>query len=190
MDLGPQPELTTPRLFLTPFVQADAEAVFAYASNPNVSRFTTWKTHTSIADAERFIRWVQGREAEFCWAIRLSADGAARGAIEFGLSDPTTGAVHFVLAEELWNRGLMTEAVTAVVDWGFRRFERLERLTTGAVSANVGSRRVLEKCGFELDGLVTERWAKFEEPVELASYRLTRERRRARFGEGEGSGAG
>jgi len=176
MDLGPQPDLRTPRLSLTPFLEADAEAVFAYASNPNVSRFTTWETHTSVADAERFIRWVRGREAEFCWAIRLSPGGEARGAIEFGLSDEATGAVHFVLAEELWNRGLMTEAVTAVVEWGFRTFERLERVTTGALSANIGSRRVLEKCGFELDGLVGERWAKFEEPVALASYTLTRGR--------------
>lgn len=175
IELGAQPHLQTSRLWLSPFVEADAPAVFSYASNPSVSRYTTWNTHRSIVDAERFIRMVQDYESEFCWAIRLSQDGPASGAIEFGLSDESTGSVHFVLAEQLWNQGLMTEAVASVVGWAFDSFAALERIVTAAASANVGSRRVLEKCRFRLTGLVHEKWDKFDEPVELAAYMLDRE---------------
>jgi ribosomal-protein-alanine N-acetyltransferase len=180
MDLtarvGVQPSLKTSRLSLTPFVAGDARAVFAYASNPNVSRYTTWKTHTSVSDAERFLRWVQGRKSDFCWAIRPIPSDVAKGAIEFGLEDATKGAVHFVLAEDLWNQGFMTEAVDAVVGWAFGAVDGLERVATVALSANRGSCRVLEKCGFRFDGLVQEKWDKFEDPVELATYSLTRSR--------------
>ncbi len=175
-DLGTQPHLRSDRLWLSPFVEADAPAVFAYASNPNVSRHTTWNTHESVADAEYFIRFVQGYETDFCWAIRLSQDGDAVGAIEFGIDDRLCGSVHFVLAEHLWNQGLMTEAVTAVLVWGFDALAELDRVVTAAVSANTGSRRVLEKCGFELTGLVPEMWEKFDDPVELAAYVLHRDR--------------
>lgn len=174
IDLGLQPDLRSPRLWLTPFTAADAAAVYAYGRNPRVARHTTWSPHESIADAEGFIEMVQGYVSDHCWAIRLAPHGEARGAVEFGLSDPSRGAVHYVLTEELWGRGLMTEAVRTVLDWAFQTFEALECVATSATSANVGSRRVLEKCGFRFTGLATEDWPKFDEPVELAEYELTR----------------
>ena len=79
----------------------------------------------------------------------LSRDGEAVSAVELGLDDETTGSVHFALAEELWNQGIMTEAVCAGLRWGFDSFARLERVVSAAVSANTGSRRVLEKCRFQ-----------------------------------------
>ena len=176
IDLGSQPNLRSERLWLTPFVDADAPAVFEYAKNPRVSEHTTWTTHQSLADAETFIKMVQTYDTDFCWALRIAPNDPAQGAIEFGLSDAESGTVHFVLAEGLWNQGLITEAVRAVLRWAFDRFESLRTVATGAISSNTGSRRVLEKCGFELTGLVYEQWTKFEEPVQLAGYALTRER--------------
>ena len=70
----------------------------------------------------------------------------------------------------------MTEAVGAIMQWGFGAFDELDRVVTSAISANVGSRRVLEKCGFEFVGLVVEEWEKLVEPVELAAYILRRDR--------------
>ncbi len=182
MRLGPQPNLHSGRLWLTPFVAGDAQAVFDYARNPEVARHTTWSPHRSLADAEDFIDMVQGYESELCWAIRTTPDGPARGAVEFGLSDPANGSVHYVLAEELWNQGLMTEAVTMVLRWAFHTFGSLERVATAATAANIGSHRVLEKCGFDFTGTVLERWPKFPDPVELAAYSLSREQWLARSG--------
>ena len=174
IDLGPQPNLRSDRLRLTPFAASDAASVFAYAKNPRVSEHTTWTPPQSLSDTEAFIKMVQNYETEFCWAIRLEVDGPAHGAIEFGFNEEDIGSVHYVLAEQLWNLGLMTEAIRTVLDWAFDSFAFLERVETGAASANLGSRRVLEKCGFELTGFIKENWTKFDEPVESASYALNR----------------
>lgn len=173
--LGPHPVIRSERLWLTPFLATDAPAVFEYARNPRVAEHTTWSPHQSIASAIGFIEMVHGYNSDHCWAIRMSQEGPARGAIEFGFGDPSTGSVHYVLAEELWNRGLMTEAVNAVMHWAFAEFSALEKVATTATPTNVASHRVLEKCGFAFSGTVVEQWKKFEGPVELASFVLTRE---------------
>src|SRR4051794_15606468 len=114
------PTLTTDRLLLRPFTCADAADVFAYASNPNVSRYTTWQTHRSIADSEAFIGMVLGRPPDqHAWAILQRDDPVVIGAIEFGLKpDAAEAQIDYVLAESFWNRGLMTEAARAVLHYG------------------------------------------------------------------------
>ncbi|MGB7160762.1 MAG: GNAT family N-acetyltransferase [Tepidisphaeraceae bacterium] len=73
---------------LRPFVRGDAAAVLAYASNPNVSRFTTWQTRRTLADSEAFIEMVLSRGPdEQTWAIRQGNDPTVIGTIEFGLTN-------------------------------------------------------------------------------------------------------
>jgi ribosomal-protein-alanine N-acetyltransferase len=177
----PKTSMTTPiietnRLRLSPFTRDDGAAVFDYASNPNVSRFTTWLTHQTIADSEAFIEMVLRRPAhEHTWAIRLRDDRRAVGAIEFGLKNDCDADFHYVLAEPLWNQGLMTEAARAVVAWGLEHYPAVRRVFTMAISENVAPQRVMEKCGLQFERVHLDRWAKFPEPVELQEYALIRE---------------
>jgi ribosomal-protein-alanine N-acetyltransferase len=169
------PILQTDRLLLRPFTQADAADVFVYASNPNVSRYCTWQTHRTIADAEAFIEMVLNRPAtEYTWAIRLLHDATVIGAIEFGLSSGTEAQFHYVLSEPFWNRGLMTEAGQAVVRWGMDAHPKIRRLFTSAMSQNIGSQRVMEKCGLQLERVIVEKWDKYPEPIQLRQYALIR----------------
>jgi [ribosomal protein S5]-alanine N-acetyltransferase len=173
---GKEPHINTQRLYLSPFHRADCENVFAYASNPNVSRFTTWQTHKSIADTISFIEMVLNYEDhEYCWAIRLNGEPAVIGAIEFGLQDERNGDIHYVLAEKHWGKGLMTEAVCVVLGWAFETMPSLERVTTSALTQNVGSTRVMEKCGMKFERKQQEKWAKFDTEVELSIYSITRD---------------
>jgi ribosomal-protein-alanine N-acetyltransferase len=67
-----QPELFTPRLRLAPFTLADAPDVFSYAQDPEVSKYTTWRTHESVDDAKAYLQSVLARSPDdYCWAIRL-----------------------------------------------------------------------------------------------------------------------
>ncbi len=168
------PSIRTDRLWLTSFSLEDAPAVLAYASNPAVSRYTTWTPHSSIEDAKGFIRYALGER--YCWAIRLSADGAVVGAIECTEEDPEMRSIHYVLSEEYWGRGIMTEAVEAVLAWAFDSHPHLKRITTTVIEEHGASRRVLEKCGMEFTGHVSEKWTKFDEPVRLAAYAVARQR--------------
>jgi ribosomal-protein-alanine N-acetyltransferase len=167
--------IETGRMILSPFVRDDAPCVFAYASNPNVSRFTTWLTHRTLADSEAFIEMVLRRSPhEHAWAIRLRGDRRAVGAIEFGVKGETAADFHYVLAEPFWNRGLMTEAARAVVAWGLNRYPAVQRVYTMAMSQNIASRRVMEKCGLKFERVHLDQWVKFSEPVELREYALMR----------------
>jgi [ribosomal protein S5]-alanine N-acetyltransferase len=163
--------IQTPRLELRPFAPNDAADVFAYASNPRVSRFTSWKTQQTLADAEAFIAMVLARGAdEHTWAIRLRTEPRVIGAIEFSLASETRAEFHYVLAEEHWNRGLMTEAVRAVLDWGRARYPALRHIGTSAFSENVASLRVMEKCGLRFEGVHASEWEKFAGMVEERVY--------------------
>ncbi|MBC8070844.1 MAG: GNAT family N-acetyltransferase, partial [Deltaproteobacteria bacterium] len=142
------PELHTERLLLRPFMRTDAADVFAYASSPRVSRYTTWETHRSIDDSHAFIDMVLDRDDdEHTWAICLAEDRRARGAIELGLVSQTEAEIHYVLAEPLWNQGLTTEAARAVIAWGLGSYPAVMRIASRAVTENVASHRVMEHCG-------------------------------------------
>lgn len=163
--------IQTTRLLLKPFSLVDADDVFAYASNPNVARFTSWVTHRTVADSEDFIRMVLGRgQEEHTWAIRVRPDPRAVGAIEFSLESETEAEFHYVLAEEHWNRGLMTEAARAVLDWGCKRYPTLRHIRTRAFAENLASQRVMEKCGLRFEGTRMIASEKLGREVEHCEY--------------------
>ncbi len=166
------PLIRSERLWLTTFSMSDAGPVFEYASVPEVSRYTTWFPHTSIRDAEEFLRYALSER--YCWAIRLYADGPVVGAVECTSEGQGERSVHYVLSPQHWGRGLMTEAVDAVIEWAFTADLGLEWIKTTVIPENGASIRVLEKCGMELLGEVSEEWGKFSDPVQLAVYGLSR----------------
>ncbi len=169
------PILQTERLILRPFRREDAADVFAYACNPNVSRFTTWQTHGSVADAEAYIEMVLGRqEDEQTWAICLREEGRAIGAIEFGVKGGGVAEFHYVLREESWNKGLMTEAARAVLAWGFENYPEVNRVVTRALTENVASQRVMAKCGLKFEKVRVEVWKKVGREVEQSEYGMSR----------------
>ncbi|MCZ6677883.1 MAG: GNAT family N-acetyltransferase [Candidatus Poribacteria bacterium] len=171
------PEIMTGRLCLRGFTRDDAEDVFRYASDPTVLFHTTGETPRSVEDSRKFVdSLLNNLPGAYAWAIRLKNEFRVIGAVEFGLEDGRNGSIHYALAKEYWNRGLMTEACRAVLDWGFSSHPGLQSVTTSAVTANRGSTRVMEKCGMEFQRIVKEKWKKFDEPVELAVYSIDRRR--------------
>lgn len=103
----------------------DAEAMFAYASDPEVTRYVLWDTHGSIEDTRSFLNFaVEGYgQGDFGgWGMVLKETGAFIGTcgLDAGYSPEHARAeVGYVLSREYWGRGLMPEAVRAVVRFGF-----------------------------------------------------------------------
>ena len=68
------------------------------------------------------------------------------------------------ISEEYQNNGYATEAVKAVLEWAFAHSE-VTSVEAESDSGNTASERVLEKCGFSLNGVIGEegpRWAVFK----------------------------
>ena len=105
-----------------------------------------------LDDAKNFIERAMSAQLEknFC----IDVDGCAVGGIGFLLGEDVyrhTAEFGYWLGEEFWGKGIMTEAVTAFVNYCFENFS-LNRIFASAYANNPASARVLEKAGFILEG--------------------------------------
>jgi [ribosomal protein S5]-alanine N-acetyltransferase len=155
------PTLETERLILRKMILNDAEAVFAYASNSEVSRYTLWETHRSIEDSRAFLefatqKYENGGEPD--WGIVYRGNGCLVGAC--GLvnweAEHARAEVGFVLSREYWGRGLMSEAVRTILRFGFERMN-LNRIEARCIAENAASARVMEKAGMVYEGTLRQR---------------------------------
>jgi ribosomal-protein-alanine N-acetyltransferase len=159
--LADLPTLETERLILRKMAPNDAEAVFAYASDPEVSRYTLWETHRSIEDSRAFLKLITAKYengGEPDWGITYRGDGYLVGAC--GLvnweAEHARAEIGFVLSRRYWGRGFMPEAVRAMFRFGFERMN-LNRIEARCIAENAASARVMEKAGMAYEGTLRQR---------------------------------
>ncbi len=149
--------LDTPRLILRPFRPGDGEAMFRnWASDPLVTRYLTWPPHENAEVSERLCAlWAQGAETPsfYQWAIELRELGQVIGSLSVVRIDEATESAElgYCIGKAWWGRGLMTEAVRAVIaylltDCGFRR------VCARHDAENPASGRVMQKAGMVREG--------------------------------------
>ena len=158
---GAPPTLETERLVLRAVTAGDAEAVFAYASNPEVSRFVVWETHRSIEDTRTFLdltlqKYEGGGEPD--WGIVYKGDGRLVGTCGFvNISrEHSRAEIGYVLHRDYWGRGLVPEAVGAMLRYGFERMD-LNRIEARCIAENAASARVMQKAGMAREGTMRQR---------------------------------
>ncbi|HEY9898766.1 MAG TPA: GNAT family N-acetyltransferase [Pantanalinema sp.] len=152
------PQLQTPRLLLRPLVESDAEAVFAYCSNPNVSRYTLWEPHRTLDDALVYIRdyalpkYEKGIPEPFAIVLKEQGDRVIGTVGAFWASEPNRCLeLAYALAEPYWGQGIVAEAAQAVRDFVFAEHP-IERLQCRCKVENAPSARVMEKVGMKWEG--------------------------------------
>ena len=155
------PSLETERLILRKMTLGDAKAVFAYASDPEVTRYVIWERHRTLGDSVRFLNsLVEGYEntEEVSWGIVYKGDRRFVGgcSIVGWNPDHARAEIGYVLSKEYWGRGLMPEAVRAMIRFGFERMG-LNRVEARCISDNAASARVMEKAGMTYEGTLRER---------------------------------
>jgi ribosomal-protein-alanine N-acetyltransferase len=157
MDPLPVPlPLLTERLLLRRPGARDAEAVFArYASDPEVTRYLSFPTHRSIDDARAFVQYSDAEWARWQAGpllIEARSDGTLLGGTGLMFETPQRAMTGYVLAKTAWGRGYATEALTAIAALASRLGVR--RLFAHCHTDHHASVRVLEKCGFEREGVL------------------------------------
>jgi ribosomal-protein-alanine N-acetyltransferase len=172
----PAPDrLETGRLILRRPRIADAAALHAYASDPEVTRWLGWPRHTSMRDTEQFLAFCDtewGRWPAAALVIERRADGRVVGSTGFGFETPWRAATGYVLARDAWGHGYATEALGAIRD--LAPGLGLRRLHAWCHVDHAASARVLDKCGFVREG-VLRRHTVFpncgvDEPLDVLSY--------------------
>jgi ribosomal-protein-alanine N-acetyltransferase len=147
--------LETARLVLRPPQRKDADAIFAFASDPEVTRFLGWPRHTSLDDTRAFLdvsaaEWAQWPVGPL--VIESRADGRILGSTGLSFETPYRAGTGYVLARPHWGKGFASEALEAVV--GLTERLGVQRLYALCHVAHPASASVLERCGFTLEGVL------------------------------------
>jgi ribosomal-protein-alanine N-acetyltransferase len=160
-DFESFPVLETPRLLLRELTIHDAEAVFRIRGDYQVTIYNTGEPYTKLDQAISLIESVrEGFEAglELRWGITLKPNPLVIGMCGFNywLRDHYRGSVGYDMARAYWGKGLMPEALHAIIHFGFERMA-LNRVEADVLAENNASVRVLEKLGFSHEGTLRER---------------------------------
>ena len=106
----------------------------------------------------------------------IEVEGEAAGGIGLTLQSDVhrrAAEIGYWLGETVRGRGIATEAVRAVTDWGFKSFD-LCRIYAHVFAWNPVSARVLEKAGYELEGRLRKSVFKEGEITDELVYAVVR----------------
>jgi ribosomal-protein-alanine N-acetyltransferase len=157
----PTPQRTwgTARLLARPPALDDAQVVFdAYASDPAVAKYMTWTPHRTVEETIEFLKRCErawDEESAFSWSLWRKHDGAFVGFIE-GRVRANAVDIGYAVAQRWWRQGLMSEAVTAFIEWALAQ-PTIYRVWATSDVENVASARLLERVGMTQEG-VLRRW--------------------------------
>jgi aminoglycoside 6'-N-acetyltransferase len=175
-------QLTTPRLCLRRFREADAEAFAGYRSDPAVARYQDWDSPYPVEQARRFATGMAEEPADVPgeWlqiAVTMLGDDALVGDCAFSplAHEPRTVEIGFTIAPAHQGRGYAREAVSSLLAYLFGQLGK-HRVTASCDARNTPSVKVLEAVGMRREGhLVESTWAKGEWTDDLIFALLGRE---------------
>lgn len=174
MDLSPT--LGTDRLQLRPFQLSDAPSVQRLASDHAVAKGTLVLPHPyPDGEAERWIAALHEGTATgtlLTLAIVLREPTVLIGSIGVELAPAHYhGRMSYWLGREYWNHGYGTEAVRAILAYGFHHL-RLHRIYAPHFRTNPASGRLLQKVGMVYEGRLREQYRRDDEWIDVELYSL------------------
>jgi ribosomal-protein-alanine N-acetyltransferase len=155
------PTLETPRLRLREMRRADAPALLALRSDPEVMQWCGDDSVVELAQAQRLIEvYAAWRRMSFPatqWALERRTDGRLIGACALSNWRPVTRTcqISYELAREAWGKGYMREALEAALAWGLPQMS-LNRIEARIHPDNARSRTLARRLGFIPEGVLRE----------------------------------
>ena len=144
--------LKTDRLTLRPWRESDLTDFYEYASVDGVGQMAGWNPHSNAEESQMILsRFIEHKKT-----FALEHNGKVIGSLgieeynekNYPELDSLQGReIGYVLSKAYWGRGLMPEAVRAVIDWLFCE-GKLDFIIVGHFDWNGQSKRVVQKCGF------------------------------------------
>ena len=133
---------------------ADADDLAAISDNKKIADYMRdrFPNPYTREDAEYYIKLCRFDKWELSRAIEL--DGKIVGSVSLsreGDVSVKTSELGYWVGENFWGQGIATAAVKKICAFGFEKLE-LVRIYANVFEKNFASMRVLEKCGFELEG--------------------------------------
>ncbi len=148
--------LYTQRLVLRKFTVDDAEDFYNnWGNDERVTRFLSWQPHKSVDETKELLKgWVAAYESDgtYNWAIEYEGKVIGSLSVVGGINERREFAdLGYCMGCDYWNKGIMTEAVKAVIDFLFAEVG-INRIGISHAVKNPGSGRVAQKCGLLYEG--------------------------------------
>ena len=164
---------------LRPYCMEDIPSMVQHANSWKVARnlrdvFPHPYTEKDARDFVALCLQNEGR-GQLCRAIDVG--GQAVGTISLTVGRDVyrkSGELGYWLGEDFWGQGIMTAAVQRICQEGFERFD-LVRIYAEPYAYNTPSRRVLEKAGFTLEGVMRRGVYKDGQVQDYCMYALLRD---------------
>ena len=148
-------KLETERLILRAWEITDLDDFFEYASINGVGEKAGWEHHKSKDESLEILKMFIDEKKVF--AIILKENQKAIGSIgveecrqdlDKNLENLLGRELGYVLSKDYWNKGIMTEAISKVIEYCFKIL-KLNYLIATCFNYNIASKRVLEKLNFK-----------------------------------------
>jgi ribosomal-protein-alanine N-acetyltransferase len=169
----------TERLELRPLEKGDAEMLWPYVSNPEISKDMSWQFHKNISETQNFIdsvvksidegksiTWCIFFEGKFCGIFSLIAILKSHRALIYNRAE-----LAYWIGPEFQSKGIMTEAGKKIIDFAFREL-KLNKLVVGHHLHNKSSEKLILRLGFRFLYTEEEVFMKNEEWITCKFYDL------------------
>ncbi|MDX8366904.1 GNAT family protein [Cytobacillus sp. IB215665] len=155
---GKFPIIETDRLILRKVTKNDANEMLAYLSDEEVVKHIGLTPFQSLSDVWDEIEWYDSIIEEgtgIRWGITLKGNNKVIGSCGFlnMKSKHFRAEVGFELSKDFWGKGIASEALEGVINYGYRHFQ-LERIEALIEPANLPSQKLVERQGFTREGLL------------------------------------
>jgi ribosomal-protein-alanine N-acetyltransferase len=156
MQFARLPGCGHPLVLLRPLVQADLQAWFGYLSRPEVFAHTSW----NLRSVDELAPYVAGAEpatasSRLRLAIALRASDELVGTAGFHTVSPEnrSAEIAYDLAPSMWGKGIASHVCALLTGWAHDE-AGVVRVQATTLESNLRSARVLERCGYQREGLL------------------------------------
>jgi [ribosomal protein S5]-alanine N-acetyltransferase len=177
-DFSSFPVLTTQRLHLRPLTHDDADDIIAIYGSPDVLRYLNIPPTDTVEKAIGLIDWFTNNYDSHDgvqWGFTLHGDNRLIGTGGTYAWDRENRHVDigYHIVPTHWGNGYATEAAHAIIGWCFEHLD-VNRVQADCTDGNMGSERVLLKCGFKVEGIWRESCWEHGRFVDIKQFGLLR----------------
>ncbi len=147
------PTIETQNLILESFSTDDAQELFNIRSDMRVVEYLDRDPHKTIDESKAMIQNIEQSYKDktgINWLIRKKTTNEVVGYIGFWqlIRESVRAEIGYALKPEYWGKGFMSEALSQVIEFGFKKFG-LHSVMGNVNPQNHNSIKILEKFGFK-----------------------------------------
>ena len=173
--------IETKRLLLRKFKAEDAYPMFNnWTRDPENVKYLSWQAHKNIDDTYEILnKWIREykNKDSYRWCITLKDANEVIGIIDVieMIEIRSTCEIGYVISKNHWSKGIMTEALRAVIKYLFTKVN-FNRIQARHDIDNPASGKVMLKCGMKFEGILRQHGLRNTgERCDLAMYSILKE---------------